>query len=117
MKVYSSIPAYITDQPKEKQAVLREMYKLVQSAAPAATEAIKYGMPAFVGKNDIVYFAAMKGHLGFYPTPSAITQFAAELSRFSTAKGCVRIPYGVPLPTSLITKMVKFRVKEDAAIQ
>jgi uncharacterized protein YdhG (YjbR/CyaY superfamily) len=72
-------------------------------------------MPTFVGKGNIVHFAAMKGHLGFYPAPSAIEKFSKELAVYSTSKGCVRFPYNKPLPKTLITKMVKFRVKEDKA--
>lgn len=114
MKTYPSIKAYIADQSKEVLPHLKEMYVLVKAAAPKAEEAIKYGMPTMVGKGNIVHFAAMKGHLGFYPTPSAIQHFAKELTAYSTSKGCVRFLYAKTLPKTLITKMVKFRVKEDA---
>lgn len=115
MKNYQSIAAYMKAQPKAVQPQLRMMYDICRAAAPKATEAIKYGMPTLVGNKNLVHFATMKGHLGFYPTPSAIEAFAAELAPYSTSKGCVRFPYDKPLPKSLITKMVKFRVKEDAA--
>jgi uncharacterized protein YdhG (YjbR/CyaY superfamily) len=113
MKTYTSITAYINDQPKAVQGKLKEMRLIVEAAAPHVSEAIKYGMPAYVGNKDIVYFAAMKNHLGFYPTPSAVSKFATELSKFSTSKGCIRFPYETPLPKTLITKIVKFRVGED----
>lgn len=113
METYKSISAYIKVQPKELQPHLKEMYELASLAAPKATEAIKYGMPTLVGKGNLVHFAAMKGHLGFYPTPSAINEFSKELAPYSTSKGCVRFLYNQPLPKTLITKMVKFRVKED----
>ncbi|MFM2340261.1 MAG: hypothetical protein RLZZ360_897 [Candidatus Parcubacteria bacterium] len=113
MKTYPSIKAYIKAQGKDVQGKLEEMYAITSAAAPKSTEAIKYGMPALIGNKDLVYFAAMKGHLGFYPTPSAINAFATELAPYSTSKGCVRFPYDKPLPKSLITKMVKCRVKED----
>jgi uncharacterized protein YdhG (YjbR/CyaY superfamily) len=113
MKTYPTIAAYLAAQTTEVQPQLYTMYDIVRTAAPKATEAIKYGMPTLIGNKDLVYFAAMKGHLGFYPTPSAIDAFATELAPYSTSKGCVRFPYGTPLPKSLITKMVKFRVRED----
>jgi uncharacterized protein YdhG (YjbR/CyaY superfamily) len=113
MEHYKTINAYITAQSKEYRTVLKEMYAIVKGAAPKADEAIKYGMPTLVGNGNLVHFAAMKGHLGFYPTPSAITHFAKDLSKYSTSKGCVRFLYNEPLPKALITKMVKFRVKED----
>lgn len=113
MKDYPSIAAYIKAQPKEHQAQLREMYAIVKSVIPKAEEAIKYGMPTFVGKGNIGHFAGMKGHLGFYPTPSAIREFEKELASYSTSKGCVRFPYGEKLPKGLITKIVKYRKGED----
>jgi uncharacterized protein YdhG (YjbR/CyaY superfamily) len=116
MKTYPSIKAYIKAQGKDVQGKLEEMYSITSAAAPKATEAIKYGMPTLVGQGNLVHFAAMKGHLGFYPAPSAIDAFATELAPYSTSKGCVRFPYDQPLPKSLITKMVKFRVKEDKNI-
>ncbi len=114
MKTYPSVAAYMKAQAKDVQPHLRTMYDIVRAAAPKASEAIKYGMPALIGNKDLVYFAAMKGHLGFYPTPSAIVAFATELAPYSTSKGCVRFPYDKPLPKTLITKMVKYRVKEDS---
>jgi len=113
MKTYSSIQAYLAQQKPEVLPMLKEMYALVKAAAPKATESIKYGMPTLEGNKNLIHFAAMKGHLGFYPTPSAIEHFAKELALYSTSKGCVRFLYGKPLPKTLITKMVKFRVKED----
>lgn len=115
MHTYKNIDLYIKAQPKEVQEKLREMYSIVKSAAPKATESIKYGMPTFEGETNLVHFAGMKGHLGFYPSPSPITYFAAELKTYSTSKGCIRFPYDKPLPKILITKIVKYRVAEDKA--
>lgn len=117
MKVYKTIRAYITAQPKELRPMLNEMHTIIKTAAPHAKETISYGMPTFVGNGNIVHFAAMKGHLGLYPSPSAITQFAKELADYSTSKGCVRFVYANRLPKSLIAKMVRFRVKEDSKIK
>ena len=114
MHSYTSIASYLRAQRKEVQSHLQEMYQLVKTNAPRAKEAIKYGMPTFVGKSNLVHFAAMKGHLGFYPAPSAIEHFASELLQYSTSKGCVRFDYKKPLPKTLIANMVRFRVKEDA---
>ena len=113
MKNYKNIKEYISAQPKDRKAVLKEMYEIIKTVVPDATETIKYGMPTFVGNKNLVHFAGMKSHLGFYPTPSVVDKFSKELSKYSTSKGCVRFPYNEPLPKSLITKMVKFRKRED----
>ena len=117
MKTFTTIKSYISSHPKEQKLVLNEIYQLIKAEAPEAEEAIKYGMPTFVGNENILHFAAMKGHLGFYPTPSAITHFSKELASYSTSKGCVRFAYNKPLPKALITKMVRFRVKEDGKVK
>lgn len=114
MKTYATIQAYINAQPKEWQPLLTEVHACIKKSAPHAREAIKYGMPTFVGKKNLVHFALAKKHLGFYPTPSAIVHFEKELIKFKTSKGAIQIPLNAPLPVALIRKIVKFRVKEDA---
>ena len=74
---------------------------------------ISYQMPAFRLKGSLVYFAAFKNHIGFYPTSSGIAAFKEELSAFEGSKGAVRFPIGKPIPFSLVSKIVKFRVKEN----
>jgi uncharacterized protein YdhG (YjbR/CyaY superfamily) len=61
-------------------------------------------MPAFALKGNLVYFAAYKNHIGFYPTSSGIRTFRRELAKYETSKGTVRFPIGEPLPLKLIVK-------------
>lgn len=70
-------------------------------------------MPAFALKGNLVYFAAYKNHIGFYPTSSRSRAFRRELAKYETSKGTVRFPIGEPLPLKLIVKIVKFRVAEN----
>jgi len=64
----------------------------------------------------LVYFAAFKKHIGFYPVPSGIEEFKQELSVYEGGKGSIRFPLDKPIPYDLISKIVKFRVKENAAL-
>ena len=50
---------------------------------------------------------------GFYPTPTGTEKFKDELSAYESSKGAVRFPLDKPIPLSLISKIVKFRVKEN----
>ena len=84
-----------------------------QKAAPKAEEAISYGMPAFKLNGLLVWFAAYAKHIGFYPRVSAIAAFKKELSIYKGAKGSVQFPLDKPLPLALITRIVKFRAKEN----
>jgi len=108
-----SITEYIDAAPKEAQKKLREMHASIRKSAPGATESLKWGMPAFSYRRILVTFAAHKTHIGFYPTPSAVSAFAKELSKFVTAKGSIQFPLEKPLPLPLIRKITAFRVRES----
>jgi uncharacterized protein YdhG (YjbR/CyaY superfamily) len=108
-----TIDEYIRASPREVQTKLREMRACIRAAAPEAKESLKWGMPAFSYRRILVTFAAFKNHIGFYPTSSAVTAFAKDLSKFSTARGTIQFPLEKPLPLSLVRKITAFRVKES----
>jgi len=99
--------------PKDVQQRLQKLRLTVKKAAPQAKEKISYGIPAFTLNGMLVWFAAFKNHIGFYPRTSAIAAFKKELSAYKGAKGSVQFPFDKPLPLTLIGRMVKFRVKEN----
>ena len=109
------IDDYITGCAPEVQPLLEQMRAIIRQAAPDAEEAISYGMPTFRLHGNLVHFAANKQHIGFYPTPSAIVRFQAELAPYVSSKGAVQFPLTTPLPEDLISRMVAFRVEENRA--
>ncbi len=111
--VPKNIDEYIAKFPIEVQEKLQKIRKIVQDAAPEATEKISYQMPTFYLYGNLVHFAAYKKHIGFYPTPSGITSFDAELAPYKRAKGSVIFPLDKPIPYDLIDKIVRFRVAEN----
>lgn len=117
MKTTASIDAYIKDYPKDIQRLLRKLRSTIKKSAPKAVETIKYGMPTFVLVKNLVHFAAYKGHIGFYPTPSAIVHFKKEIAKYQWSKGAVQFPIDQPIPVALVTKMVKFRVSEVTRVK
>ena len=104
---------YLDRFPKEVQQRLQKMRVTVKKVAPQAKERISYGIPSFTLNGMLVWFAAFKNHIGFYPRTSAIAAFKKELSAYKGAKGSVQFPFDKPLPLPLISRMVKFRVKEN----
>ncbi|MEW6401212.1 MAG: DUF1801 domain-containing protein [Chloroflexota bacterium] len=104
---------YIHTFPKETQQILNELRQVIQETAPEAEETINYQIPTFALHGNLVHFAAFKGHIGFYPTPSGIEAFKKELSRYDMAKGSVQFPIDQPLPFPLIRRIVVYRVKEN----
>jgi uncharacterized protein YdhG (YjbR/CyaY superfamily) len=108
-----NITEYINAAPKEAQEKLREMRGCIREAAPGAKESLKWGKPAFSYRRILVMFAAFKHHIGFYPTPSAVSAFAKDLSKFAAAGASIRFPLDKPLPLPLIRKITAFRVRES----
>ena len=108
-----NIEEYIAGYPKDVQAILEKVRMTISKAAPAAEEAIKYQIPTFILNGNLVHFGGFKNHIGFYPTSTAIAKFKDELSGYVGAKGSVQFPLDKPIPFGLISKIVKFRVKEN----
>ena len=110
-----TIDEYIAGFPTDIQDRLQQIRQTIREAAPDAEEAIKYQMPTFILKGNLVHFAAFKNHIGFYPAPSGIEQFQDKLAMYKGAKGSVRFPLNQPIPFDLISEIVKFRVRENQA--
>jgi uncharacterized protein YdhG (YjbR/CyaY superfamily) len=108
-----NIDEYIAGFPDNIQEILQKIRMMIRAAAPDAEETIKYQMPTFVLKSNLVHFAAFKTHIGLYPVPTGIEAFKDELSGYQQGKGSVRFPLDQPIPYDLIDKIVQFRVKEN----
>jgi uncharacterized protein YdhG (YjbR/CyaY superfamily) len=109
-----TIDEYIAAFPVETQRVMEEIRALIKQSAPAATETISYAIPTFdLNGKHLAHFAGYARHVGFYPTPSAIAAFDAELKPYKRAKGSVQFPLDRPLPADLIRRIVEFRVGES----
>ena len=104
------IDEYIAVFPKDVQELLEKVRATIRKAAPEAEEAIKYQIPTFVLKGNLVHFAAFKNHIGFYPAPQGMEEFKAELAPYEAGKGTARFPLDQPIPYDLISKIVKYRV-------
>lgn len=112
---FSNINEYIACFPDEIQEKLELLRVTIKKAAPDAEEVISYQMPAFKFHGVLVYFAAAKNHIGFYPTASPIIAFKKELANYEGSKGTVRFPFDKPLPLDLISRIVEFKVAENLA--
>lgn len=104
---------YLDRFPKDVQQRLKKVRLTIKKAAPQSKETISYGIPAFTLNGMLVWFAAFKNHIGFYPRTSAIAAFKKELSAYKGQKGSVQFPFDKPLPLALISRIVKFRVKKN----
>ena len=106
-----NIDTYIAGFPGHTAKLLAQLREIIRQAAPDAVEVMSYQMPAFKQQGILVYFAAYKHHIGFYPTASGIEAFKSELSSYKWSKGTIQFPLDQPLPVELITEIVKFRLR------
>ena len=81
-----SIDDYVAGFPEGTKRLLVELRQTIRAAAPRAEEKISYRMPAFYLQGNLVYFAAFKSHIGFYPTSSGIEAFAREAENLKNAR-------------------------------
>lgn len=114
---FTGIEEYISKFPKDIQKILRQIRATIKKAAPKSVEVISYGMPTFKQNKVLVYFAVNKNHIGFYPTANPIKVFSKELESLKTSKGAIQFPLDEKIPLTLISKITKFRVKEDLELQ
>lgn len=111
----TSIEEYIKNAAPETQHKLHQLHACIQKAAPGARESLKWKMPAYSYQKILVTFAIFKNHIGLYPMPSAIEAFAPQLIKYKTGKGSIQFPLDKALPFALISKIVKFRIKESSS--
>lgn len=114
LKRYKTIDEYHEAQSNTLRPKLEQLRNIIKQVAPISEETISYGMPAFKQNKILVYYAAYKNHIGFYPTPGPISHFETELKEFKTSKAAIQFPNDKPLPVAIIKKIVKFRLMEES---
>jgi uncharacterized protein YdhG (YjbR/CyaY superfamily) len=109
-----NIDEYISAAPPKSQPILQQIRKTVREAAPQAEECMSYGMPALKQRSILVYFAAFKSHIGFYPPVRAGAKLLRDVKRYAGEKGSLRFPLDEPIPYALIRRIVKARLLATA---
>ena len=113
MKKFRTVDEYLSRLPKTAKDNVEGLRKTIRRAAPQAEEVISYNMPALKWNGMLVWYAAFKKHIGFYPKASAILAFKEELKDYKTSKGAIQLPLEKTIPAALVKKIVRFRVEEN----
>ncbi|AWH90909.1 iron chaperone [Dietzia lutea] len=110
----ATVDEYINAAPPLGRALLSELRSLSREVVPDAVEQIKWGHPACVHRDGVILFmfSGHKGHASVAFTPSTRAAFEAELTQYRTGTGTIALPYGTPPPRQLLTRMIKYRVRE-----
>lgn len=111
-----AVNEYLASVPEPARATLYEIRSMIRSVVPpGTTEGFSYGIPAFLYHGALVGYAAFEKHCTFFPMSGSLTTaFKNDLKNYQTSKGSIRFPVDKPLPLSLVKKMVKTRVAENA---
>ena len=110
-----SIDEYSATFSPEVRSILERIRLTIRNAAPEAQEAISYQIPTFTLSGALVYFAAFKNHIGFYPPVRGDARLVKAIARYAGEKGNLRFPYDQPIPYRFIERIVKLRVKQNLA--
>jgi uncharacterized protein YdhG (YjbR/CyaY superfamily) len=110
-----TVAGYFRKLSPEKRTALGKIRSAVKAAAPRAEECISYQIPAFrLDGRVLVWYAAMKEHCSFFPGAYAVASLKPELKKYTTSKGTIRFSPERPLPATLVRKLVKARIAEQA---
>ena len=115
MTAAADVDRYIAAAPAAVRPVLREIRRVIRAAAPDARERISYRMPAFEQDGILVYFAAFKSHIGLFPPVRGDANLVRALAPYAGPKGNLKFPLDRPPPYALIERIVRLRVKQNAA--
>jgi uncharacterized protein YdhG (YjbR/CyaY superfamily) len=112
------VDAYLAKLPDDKRPSMEAMRDAVHAGAPDASETIAYGMPAVRshGGQFLVSYDAYKRHYSIFPASDAvIAACGTDLAPYLAGKGTIRFPADEPIPTGLVTQIVRVRMTENAA--
>jgi uncharacterized protein YdhG (YjbR/CyaY superfamily) len=117
MNTPADVGEYLAALPEGPRATLEKLRATIKTAAPEAIEAISWGMPAFkYHGRPLVAYAAFKDHYSFFPMSTRFMEaHQKELDAYRTSKRTIRFAPDRPLPATLVKKLVKARLAENAA--
>ena len=110
----AKVDEFLSRLPEDQRKALGGLRGQIRSAAPAATEAISYGVPAFkISGRPLVSYGAGKAHCAFYVMSTAVIEaHSSELKGYDLGKGSIRFEPHAPLPEGLVRALVDARMAE-----
>jgi uncharacterized protein YdhG (YjbR/CyaY superfamily) len=115
----ASVDDYFAQLPEGQRSHLEELRKLSHQVGRRAREELKWNLPVYVGgeKTNLWMLQNYKNHcsLRFTPAWFADHRAAVEAAGYEAGEGFVKIPYTRPVPTKLVTSLIKARLADYEA--
>ncbi|MDR9452082.1 MAG: DUF1801 domain-containing protein [Acidimicrobiia bacterium] len=110
----STVDEYLNEAPEPHRSTLIQLRTTLRGILPNATEALSYGVPAFmVNGRAVAGYAHAKNHCSYFPhSGSVLTELTEELRDYEWSKGTLRFPVDQPLPDSLVQRLVEERLRQ-----
>lgn len=111
-----SVDDYLSRLPEDSRAALEKLRQTIRSIIPDAVEVISYQIPTFKYEGRmLVSYAGFTDHCSFFPGAGPVDVHQNELKSFATSKGTIRFTPDKPLSAALVKKLVRTRIKLNAA--
>lgn len=114
MPTSSVIDRYIAQARRAHRPALMALADAIKSAAPRAEVSVRRGVPAFhhLGK-PLVSFGDAAHHVSLYLMyGKVLASFSQRLHGYSSSNTVIRFDPAEPVPTSLVSELVRARVEE-----
>ena len=114
MPKHETVDAYMAGLPEDRRATMEELRRTIRAAAPTATEAISYNMPAFrLDGRFFVSYEAFKRHYSLFPwTDEMVEELGDAIRPYAVGKGTLRFPADAPIPLDLVRRIIEIRLRE-----
>jgi len=108
------VDRYLEALEEPKRGTLEALRRSILEVVPEAEQGMSYGMPAFkVEGKTVAGFAAFNHHLSYLPHSGSVhATLADDVAAYETSKGSLRFPVDKPLPSQLVEKLVRARMRE-----
>jgi uncharacterized protein YdhG (YjbR/CyaY superfamily) len=113
----TTVDEYLATVPNDVHKVLQKLRHTIKSIVPEAEDRIAYRIPIFRLQRDLVGFSAQtdsqKKLCSFYTMSPPLTKaMKKDLQGYEVSGATIHFTPEKPLPTALVKKIVRARVKE-----
>ena len=112
-----AVDAYLATLPEAERDSLEQLRALIKRTIPQIEERVSYGTTVmFSLGRDLVGFVSQPRHLSFFTASPKVAQaMKTEITKTHRLSGAtIHFSADQPLPSSLVKKLLRARVRENA---